>query len=194
VCILLGFRRPGGALIVCGGAALLASIIFWIVLGGPMSIESPPIAIGTVLVIVLNVSAITLLIAAWTLAIHAAATSRRWLWVSLLVVAGYISFLATYFAYFSPQACYGGAMPMPSVLLRLLCGEPSPLLPLVFDLAHLLGPALVLIYGLVIVRSGRDVTRPAVASSGGRRGPPPGLYISPINSALLEEDTEPNVH
>jgi hypothetical protein len=141
---------------------------------------------------VLNASAVALLIAAWTLALHAAATSRQWLWVFLLVVAGYISFLATYFFYYSPQGCYFGSISIPSVLSTLLCSEPTPLLPLVVDLAHILGPAITLIYGLVAARTAADAARPAVAKSTGRRGPPPGLYISPINSALPEEDTEPN--
>jgi hypothetical protein len=198
VCVLLGFRRPGGALIASGGAALLVSILFWIVLGGNTSLENRSLA-GGMLLPVLSISTFILLIAACTLAIHAAVISGRWLWVFFLVVAGCISFAAAYLIGFIPQACFSGATPMPSILSTLLCNEPNSLRPLVFDLAHVLGPLVVLIYGLVAIRAGADATRsvaapPAAASPGGRRVPPLGLYISPLTSAAAEADTEPNLH
>jgi hypothetical protein len=202
VCILLGFRRPGGALIASGGAALLVSILFWIVLarystgalGGFTSVETQSLTVTiTLLLPALSISTVILLIAACTLAIHAAVNSGRWLWVFLLVAAGCISFSAAYLVVLVPQVCYTGATPMPSIVVRLLCTEPSSLRPLLFDLAHVLGPLVVLIYGLVAVRTSADAAVPPTANTTRRRGPPPGLYISPISSAATEADTEPNL-
>jgi hypothetical protein len=204
VCVLLGLRRPGGALIASGGAALLVSILFWIVLGGnpyfgygPLTgdlILPPAIALPA-----LSISTFILLIAACTLAIHSAVTSGRWLWVFFLVVAGDISFAAAYFVGLIPQACTSEATRMPTILYTLLCTEPNTLRPLLLDLSHVIGPVVILIYGLVAVRAGPEVTRPDAirppsTDSHGRPGPPQGLYISPISSAAAEADTEPNLH
>jgi hypothetical protein len=198
VCVLLGFRRPGGALIASGAAALLVSILYWIVLGGITSFEYSPLggnlALPVMLLPALNISTLILLIAACTLAIHTAVISGRWLWAFFLSVAGCISFAAAYFIEFTPQVCLSGTAPLPATLYTLLCTGPSSLRPWLFDLAHLLGPLIALIYGLATVRTGVDATTPAAANVGARHGPPPGLHISPISSVAAEADTEPNVH
>jgi hypothetical protein len=193
VCVLLGGRRSSGALIITGGAALAASIVFWIVLGGYSSVNNLLVAPPIVATVLSSATSI-LLLAGWTLAIHAAATSGKWLWVFLLVVAGYISILAVYVGLNPVLICLSDATLTHPPISAILCGEPNSLRQLLFDLVHVLGPLLTLIYGLLSARAGAGAIRPAVASSAGKHGSPPGLYISPINSAGLEEDTEPNVH
>jgi hypothetical protein len=201
VCVLLGFWRQAGALIVSGGAALLVSILYWIVLGGTTSVfEYRPLAsslavpVLSVALPALSVSTVILLIAASALAIQLAVISGHWLWAFFLAVAGYITFATAYLIAFIPQACFSYTTQMPPAIATLLCGDPNSLRTLLFDLAHVLGPLVVLIYGLLAaILTGADATRPAGGSLGGRRGPPPGLYISPISSAALEEDTQPNV-
>jgi len=193
VCVLLGGRRSSGALIITAGAALAASIIFWILLGGYTSLSNGTSAPAIVMTS-LSAAASILLLAAWTLAIHAAWISRQRLWVLLLILTGYISILAMYFGAAPELVCISGATRMPAPISAFLCGEPNSVRPLLFDLAHVLGPAVVLIYALVAVRSGVDPTLPAVSSLVGERRPPPGLYVSPITTAPLEEDTEPNLH
>jgi hypothetical protein len=192
VCILLGGRRSGGALIVTGGVALAASIILWIVLGGFTSFNSELTVPGIMAPLLSGVTSI-LLVAGCALAIHAAAISRKWLWVFILVVAGYMSFVAIYLDQSTSLICYSGPTGVPTPISGILCGEPSSLRPLLFDLAHILGPLVVLIYGLVAVRTSTDAAVPATTTTGRRHGPPPGLYISPISSAAAEADTEPNM-
>jgi hypothetical protein len=193
VAVVLGHRWPGGAIVVSGGAALAASIIFWILIGGTAAFEGVG-AVNSVVAGILEVVGVLLLVAAWTLSINGAATSRSWLWVFLLVVVGYISFAAQVISIGEPAACFPGIAHQYSVTYNLLCTGQNPYLPLIFNLAHVIGPAVVLLYGLVAVRAAADATRTATANLGSRRGPPPGLYISPINSAAPEEDTEPNLH
>jgi hypothetical protein len=193
VAVVLGHRWPGGAIVVSGGAALAASIIFWILIGGTAAFEGVG-AVNSVVAGILEVAGALLLLAGWTLSINRAATSRGWLWVFLLVVAGYISFATQVIAIAEPAVCFPGIAHPYSVAYNLLCSEQNPYLPLIFNLAHVIGPAVVLLYGLVAVRAGAGATRSAAASLGGRRWPPPGLYISPLTSAAAEADTEPNVH
>jgi hypothetical protein len=193
VAVLLGHRWQGGAIIVSGGASLAAAIIFWILLGGTSAFGSVG-SVNPVVASLLEIAGVVLLLAAWTLSINGAATSRSWLWVFLLVIVGYISIATQVIAVAEPAACFPGIAHPYSVVYTLLCSDNNPYLPLLFTLAHILGPAVVLMHGLMAVRARADATQPAVAISAGRRGPPPGLYISPINSAVPEEDTEPNVH
>jgi hypothetical protein len=199
VCVTLGLWRRAGALIVSGGAALLISILYWIVLGGTTSdFEYRPLAGGMTVLVrpVLSVSTLILLITACALAIHLAVISGHWLWAFFLAVAGYITFATAYLIAFIPQACFSYTTQMPPAMSTLLCGEPNSLRPLLFEVAHMLGPVVVLIYGLLMaIRTGAGATRPAAGRLlGGRRGPPPGLYISPVSSSALDEDTLPNVH
>jgi hypothetical protein len=203
MCIVLGFRLPAGELIVSGGAALLVSILYWIVLGGttyffeysPLVGRMSPSTLLPSLLPALNVSTLILLVAACALAIRLAVISGHWLWAFFVAVAGYISVATAYLIFYIPQACFSYATRMPPAISTLLCGNPNSLRPLLVDLAHVVGPVGVLIYALVAIRTSAGATRPAAARVlGGRRGSPPGMYISPISAGALEEDTQPMVH
>ena len=198
--VLLGHRRAGGAIVVSGAAALAVSIIFWILLGGIASITNTQ-SINPLVASMLVVAGLLLQLAAWTLSIHGAATSRRWGWIFLLVVAGYLSFAALLFALEQPVLCFPGSIQSSQLISTLVCVQPNSLVPLLFSLAHLLGPAIPLIYGLVVMASSTTATASSATAASspirGRRSLPPGLSISSLKSTDTEEaeaDTEPNLH
>lgn len=49
-----------------------------------------------------------LLLAAWTLSLNAAAQARRWEWIVLLVLAGFLSFAALVAVLYLPDGCLAG--------------------------------------------------------------------------------------
>jgi hypothetical protein len=109
--IVLGHRHPSGALLLSGGGSLVAFIALWLVFDGSRLLDgsntSPDrdatggvIARGALLALVL---------AAWTLALNAAAQARRWEWIVLLVLAGFLSFAAVVAVLYLPDGCLAGS-------------------------------------------------------------------------------------
>ena len=104
--IIIGHRRPTGAIIVSGSVATVAAIVFWIFLGGfPALNDEVRPSVNPLVVILLFYGGLLLLITAWTLALNSAALARRWGWVFLLVVSGYISFTALIISITTPNPC-----------------------------------------------------------------------------------------
>ena len=144
--IVLGHRRSTGPLVACGGAALCAFAAFWLLMGGINSFRygTPggfPVGILTFF------GGVFLLLAAWTLALSAAAQARRWEWVGLLTVAGYLSVVAVMYSFASPDPCIFGPPPNYEGQFAPAC-TPHPVVYLLVIAGYLAGPAATLAYGL----------------------------------------------
>jgi len=92
VAIIPAFARPTGSIIISGALAAAALAVFWFALGGLNLF-----GFGGVNLIVLAIGLMAT-ITAWALSLNSAAQARRWVWGALLVVAGYLTFLAIFFS------------------------------------------------------------------------------------------------
>jgi hypothetical protein len=183
--IIIGHRRPTGAIIVSGLLATVVAIVVWIFLGGLQGLvevgsETPinPLLL-TLLVYGGLFGGIVLLGTTWTLALYSAASARRWGWIFLLVVSGYISFTALVIGISNPNPC---VFVQASAWFATGpgCAAASPLVSLAFDVGHVLGPAVATLYGFV-------------GASAPRRQPlPPDVRVTPLGTSG-DEDTEPGL-
>src|SRR5215470_2108232 len=112
--IVLGHRHPTGALLLSGGGSLVAFSALWLVFDGSRLLDgsntSPDGGTdgGEIARAILLVLGTLLLLAAWTLALNAAAQARRWEWVVLLVLAGFLSLAALVTVLYLPDGCLAG--------------------------------------------------------------------------------------
>jgi hypothetical protein len=173
--IIIGHRRPTGAVIVSGFLASVAAIVFWIFLGGMRALNEDlgPDSRRMIMLFLLY-GEVLLLITAWTLALHSAVWARRWGWGLLLVVAGYISFTALIIGISSTNPCaiYFGS--------ESVCAEASPLVSLALYASHLVGPVVATLYGVL-------------ALSALRRQPLAPDVVATTFTTSAEEDTEPGL-
>ena len=158
IAIVAGYRRSTGAIMICGALAIIAFAAFWLVLGGINGLGSGtdpsfPIRIATLY------GGVLITLAAWTLSINAAAQARRWVWVALLIVAGYLTLAAVY-ASFSLQTCFGP---------DFACPPPNPLAQALIFVGYLACPVAALVYGIRVL--GQRV-----------RTPPDGLVVSSLRA------------
>lgn len=168
--IVLGYRRPNGPMIVCGGAAFGAFVVFWLLLGGVSALASDTPAHYLVLILTFY-GGILLLLASWTLALSTATHARRWRWVGLLTAAGYLSVAAVFFSISQPDPCIFGAPPERG-LMTPFCATSFPLMRLLVIACYLAGPAATVVYGL----------RPGSPRHGSRTLPE-GLSVSSLRAA-----------
>jgi hypothetical protein len=166
--IVLGHRHPTGALLLSGGGSLVAFSALWLVFDGSSLLDgsntSPDGSTGggQVARIILIALGTLLLLAAWTLSLNAAAQARRWEWIGLLVLAGFLSFAALVAMLYLSDGCpdgigFGPCATAPTAQLLIMAGT-------------LAGPVAVLAYRL----------RPHVRW---RAGLPEGLSISRLGTA-----------
>lgn len=137
--ITVGYRRSVGSIVVSGALAAVTFAAFWLVLGGTNSFfgNSDNYLIRTLIFF----GGVLLVLAAWILSLNAAAQARRWIWVGILLVAGYCT-LAAIYASFSIQPCFdvsGG---------EFSCAQPDPLRQALIFLGYLACPVAALVYGV----------------------------------------------
>lgn len=84
-----------------------------------------------------------LLIAAWALALNAAAQARRWKWIVLLILAGFLSFAALFAVLFLQDACPMPGIPGAHEACTLALPAQLPIM-----VGSLAGPVAVLVYRL----------------------------------------------
>lgn len=162
IAIVLGHRRPNGPILVCGGVALGAFGVFWL-LGG---FDPPTGGVWPISILTFFGGAL-LLLAGWALALSAAAQARRWGWVALLTTATYLSVVAIVYSISQPNPCVFG----PSSGLASMGETCTTIYPLVYWLVlagYLAGPAATLAYGLRpdgLRRSKREVPEGLSVSS-----------------------------
>jgi hypothetical protein len=158
VAIIPAFARPGGSTIVSGAIATAALAVFWLALGG-INIY----VFGGVNLIVLLIGLLATL-TAWALSLNAAAQARRWIWVAVLVVAGYITFLAIFYSMNTFQPCY------PEADFTMTCPPENPLKHALIIAGYLTCSAAAFVYGV----------RPTLRRE---RKPPEGLIVSSLRAA-----------
>lgn len=151
------FARPTGSIIVSGAMAAAALAVFWFALGG----MNPYGMFGGVNLIVLAIGLLAT-ITAWTLSLNSAAQTRRWVWVALLVVAGYLTFLAIFYSIYTFQPC--------SPFDVYSCPPENPVKHALIIAGYLTCAAAALVYGL----------RPTLRRE---RKPPEGLIVSSLRAA-----------
>ncbi|HEX5156186.1 MAG TPA: hypothetical protein VFW17_03115, partial [Ktedonobacterales bacterium] len=135
--IIVGYRRSVGSIVVSGALAAVTFAAFWLVLGGMNNLSGPTLPYR----IILLYGGVLLALATWALSLNAAAQARRWIWVGLLLVAGYCT-LAAIYASFSIQPCFdvsGG---------EFSCAQPDPLRQALIFLGYLACPVAALVYGV----------------------------------------------
>ena len=175
--ILAGHRRPAGPIVVSSGGACAAFAIFWLVLGGIYALFGPPSPRTFVSPLVL-LGGVLLLLAAWSLALGAAAQARRYRWFALLSVAGSLSLAVVYISVASPDLCLFDT-PSTTNAFAFGCTASNPTAQLLVAGGYLAGPAAAIVYSL----RGR----------GPRTGTlPEGLSVSPLG-AMTDADGEPEV-
>jgi hypothetical protein len=143
---------------ICGALAIIAFAAFWLVLGGISGLGSDTDP-GFPIRIAIFYGGVLITLAAWTLALNATAQTRRWVWVGLLIVAGYLTLAAVY-ASFSLQTCFGP---------DFACPPPNPFAQALVFVGYLACPVAALVYGIRAL--GRRV-----------RTPPDGLVVSSLRA------------
>lgn len=156
VAIIPAFARPTGSIIVSGALAAAALAVFWFALGG-INLYG----LGGVNLIVLAIGLLAT-ITAWALSLNSAAQTRRWVWVALLVVAGYLTFLAIFYSIYTFQPC--------SVFDVYACPPENPLKHALIVAGYFTCAVTALVYGV----------RPTLRRV---RKPPEGLVVTSLRAA-----------
>lgn len=140
VAIIPGYRRSTGSIIVSGALTTSLFAAFWLILGGIDGLRVGG-GFGIPVGLVAFYGGLLLTLVTWALSLNAAAQSRRWVWVALLFVAGYLTFVAVFVSLFSIQPCVEdpglGA-----------CTGPDPLRQGLIVVGYLACPVAALVYGI----------------------------------------------
>lgn len=174
--IIVGYWRSVGSIVVSGALAAVIFAAFWLVLGGTNSLfgNSDNYVIRTLIFF----GGVLLALVAWILSLNAAAQARRWIWVGLLLVAGYLT-LAAIYASFSIQPCFAGSGD------EFSCTRPDALRQALTFLGYLACPVTALVYGVYgarpFGRRGRRLPDGLTVSS---------LHAEPVTDATSAEDAE----
>ena len=155
--IIPAYRRATGSILVSGALATAVFAAFWLIFGGVTAFYRNMPGVE-----VLFFCGILLTLTAWILSINAAAQARRWLWVALLLIAGYLSLAAVY-ASFSLQNCFSAPES------EFTCPSTDPLQHALIMLGYLACPVAALAYGVyggrALWRRERALPEGLVASS-----------------------------
>lgn len=173
--ILLGMRRPTGAIIFSSAGALLIVVItLFRGVTGPIVYDAPGY---NILVSFVSQVGGQLLIAAWVLALAHAAQARRWWWFVPLIIVGFLSFDVTFFTgILAPDLCAQNDLLLGRID-TFACSLPHQALLALLALGQAAGPLLILIYALR-------------APGRRQRQPLEGLVVSSLRDGrVLEENT-----
>jgi hypothetical protein len=147
VAIVLGYRRPTGPAVVTACAAIAAFLTFWMVLGGIGALEFG--GSGNLVVhLLMLIGGLLLLIATWTICLTGAALARHWRWLTLHVLAGYLSFVAVLTSIAPPNPCFFASPSRTEGFVPLMCTPASQLQQLLIIAGYFAAPAAALVYAL----------------------------------------------
>lgn len=169
ITIVAGFWHSTGSIMASSALAIIAFAAFWLVLGGINGLESGsdpgfPIRAGMLY------GGILLTLATWILSLNAAAQARRWVWVGLLLISGYLT-LAAIYASSSIQPCSGLGPDG-----ELYCPPPDPLKLALVTVGYFVCPVAALVFS--VRAPGRRV-----------RSLPDGLTVSSLHTEPAAEAT-----
>lgn len=167
--IIVGYRRSVGSIVVSGALAAVAFAAFLLILGGVDNLSGPSFPYR----IILLYGGVLITLTAWALSLNAAAQARRWVWVGILLIAGYCT-LAAIYASFSVQPCFD----VPNG--EFSCPQPDTLRQMFTFLGYLACPVAALVYG---VYGARPFGRRA-------RTLPDGLTVSSLHTVPAEDATQ----
>ena len=167
--IIVGYRRSTGSIVVSGALAAVAFAAFLLILGGVDNLSGPSFPYR----IILLYGGVLITLTAWALSLNAAAQARRWVWVGILLIAGYCT-LAAIYASFSVQPCFD----VPNG--EFSCPQPDALRQTFTFLGYLACPVAALVYG---VYGARPFGRRA-------RTLPDGLTVSSLHTVPAEDATQ----
>lgn len=170
ITIVAGYRRATGSIMATAALATVAFAVFWLALGGIDELETGTDP-GFLIRLAFLYGGILITLAAWILSLNAAAQARRWVWVGLLLVAGYLT-LAAIYASFSIQTCFS-----PGPEGGLACPPPDTLRQALTFLGYLSCPVVALIYSFYGTRAFRRRVRTL----------PDGLTISSLRASPAED-------
>ena len=162
--ILLGMRWANGAILVTAVGALLAIAGMWYrnaTVPVPYGAGGDSGALDSVFVQM----AWVLLLATWALTLAHAVRSRRWLWLGVIVVAGYLSYSALLLSELLPEfAC---ASSLSDGTSFPACTQPDQAIVLLITLGKAIAPIAGIIYALraTDLRRRRQLPEGLVASS-----------------------------
>lgn len=169
--IISAYRFSTGSVVATASLSAGAFAVFWLVLGGFYGFGPGP-GISYPVRIAVFYGGILLALATWVLSINAAAHARRWVWVALLAVAGYLT-LAGIYGSFSLQYCVSFG-PRPD-----FCPPPDVLTQTLVIAGYLACPVAALVYGI----------RPSWRRA---RTLPDGLVASSLRAEHLNDPTDAN--
>ncbi|HEU5349463.1 MAG TPA: hypothetical protein VFU63_12705, partial [Ktedonobacterales bacterium] len=139
IAVIPGYRRSTGSIIISGALTTTIFAVFWLVLGGINRL----ISVGSgYLGLAVFFGGVLLTIVTWALSLNAAAQARRWVWVALLFVAGYLTSLAVFVSMYTARPCSIGLDGTPT------CSEPDPLRQALTIAGYLACPVAALVYGI----------------------------------------------
>jgi hypothetical protein len=172
--ILLGMRWTNGAILVSGVGALLVIAFTWYRLAtSPLDFSGGGVSLAESIVRQIGE---VLLLAAWTLALAHAARSRRWVWLALIVVAGYLSYSTAVLAQLAQNPCAFGLQDGGPLLA---CRPPGQVEYLLIAVGQALGPVAAILYATLAARGYR---RP--------RQLPEGLVVSSLRHGRVSQDEQ----
>ncbi|MGE5335248.1 MAG: hypothetical protein ACM3N4_11150 [Nitrososphaerota archaeon] len=171
--ILLGMRRPTGAIIFSSAGALLIVVItLFRDVSGPIAYD---VSRYNILVSFVSQVGSELLLAAWVLSLAHAAQARRWRWFVPLIIVGFLSFDVTFFTGFLiPDLCSQSGLLLGRID-TFACSLPHQALLILLALGQAIGPVVMLIYALRA--PGRRV-----------RQLPEGLVVSSLRDGRAPEE------
>jgi hypothetical protein len=168
--IVIGMRRPNGAIIVSSVGALLVVAFQWY-RSATNSLTDFPSGNNITDTVISQVGGF-LLLTAWVLALAHAAQARRWRWFVVLIVAVFLSESVMILSQVLPNPC---AYPPFDESNPLACLQPNQAFLLLLALGKALGPIFMLIY--------------ALRAPGHQRQLPDGLVVSSLRDGhVVDED------
>jgi hypothetical protein len=167
----LSSPSPSSPAVAAAGGALAAFAAFWLLLIGAGSFLEYGPGANSVIVPLVIAGGMLLFVAAWTLALTAAARERRWRWLALLALVGYLSVVCILIVIAPPDPCFFGPPPgLAAESVDFPCVSASPLEQWLVAAGYFAGPATIFVFGLR-------------ARIPGLRATPGSLPVSPLGTA-----------
>ncbi len=164
-------RRTNGAILISNIGALLATVFIW------YRAATSPLVFGaggtTTLDSVIFQTGWVLLLASWTLTLAHIVQARRWGWLALVVIGGYLSYAAILLSEILPAIACTSSPTDDGGFFG--CTQPNQAMVLLISAGRAIGPAVALFY--ISVAAGRR-----------QRQLPDGLVVSSLRDHTAPDE------